>query len=66
MKQIKKTLPEMNASKLHVLDNIPMSALVLGLAGLIPFWGLAISIIVLDAPMKYLAVQAEITHGAVI
>ena len=66
MKKIKKTLPEMTASKLHVRDIIPNSALSLGLAGLIPFWGLAISIIVLDTPMKYFAVKAEITYGAVI
>ena len=38
----------------------------MGLAGLLPFWGLAISIIVFDTPIKDIAVQAEITYGAVI
>ena len=56
----------MTTPKSHVLNNIPRSALSLGLAGLLPFWGLAISIIVLDPPIKYFAVQAEITYGAVI
>ena len=56
----------MTTPKSHVLHNIPRSALSLGLAGLLPFWGLAISIIVLDTPIKYFAVQAGITYGAVI
>jgi hypothetical protein len=56
----------MTTPKSHVLNNIPRSALSLGLAGLLPFWGLAISIIVLDTPMKYFAMQAVIAYGAVI
>jgi len=53
-------------SKLDVLDNIPLSALCLGTAGLIPFWGLAILIIISDPPMKNFAIQAKITYGALI
>ena len=56
----------MTTLKSHALHNIPRPALSLGLAGLLPFWGLAISIIVLDNPMKDFAVQAEITYGAII
>jgi hypothetical protein len=59
-------LPDMATSKFHALDNIPRSALSLGLAGLLPFWGLAILIIVIDAPIKEYAIKAEITYGAVI
>lgn len=56
----------MNAQKLLELDNIPRSALSLGLAGLLPFWGLAIYVMVTEAPIKDFVVQAEITYGAVI
>jgi hypothetical protein len=59
-------LPEMTTSNSHALHKIPRPALSLGLAGLVPFWGLAISIIVLDTPMKDFAVQLKITYGAVI
>lgn len=53
-------------SKLFAIDNIPLSALSLGTAGLIPFWGLAVLIIILDPPMKNFAIQAKITYGALI
>ena len=58
-------IPKVIKLKLHEL-NIPLSALSLGLAGLIPFWGLTILIITLDSPMKNFAVQANITYGALI
>ena len=66
MKIIKNKLAKLVTSQLYVLNNIPMSALSLGIAGLIPFWGLAVLTIILDAPFKIFAVQAEIIYGAVI
>ena len=65
-KKLKNKLPDMATIILHALDDIPRSALGLGLTGLLPFWGLAIFIMVLDTPMKSYAIQAEITYGAVI
>ena len=56
----------MTARKLHALNNIPRSALCYGLAGLLPFWGLAIFIVLTDTQMKDFAVQIKITYGAVI
>lgn len=66
MEQLENKLPEGATPKSHALDRIPNSALILGLAGLLPFWGLAIFIMVLDTPMKNYVIQAEITYGAVI
>lgn len=48
------------------LRNTPKPALVLGLAGLLPFWGLAISMLMIDPEMKVGVVRAEIGFGAVI
>jgi hypothetical protein len=66
MKKLENNLADMARSQLYALYSIPRPALSLGIAGLIPFWGLAISIIVFDPPIKNYAIQAEITYGAVI
>lgn len=48
------------------LGGVPRPALALGLAGLLPFWGLALLVIVGDPEMKANVIRAQLTYGAVI
>ncbi|MGB1025194.1 MAG: DUF3429 domain-containing protein [Rhodospirillaceae bacterium] len=49
-----------------MLDTVPRPFLILGIAGLLPFWGLAILLWFLSGPMLDTALQAQIAYGAVI
>ncbi len=49
-----------------VIQAIPLSNRLLGLAGLIPFWGLAFLIVFTEETSSFHALKALITYGAII
>jgi hypothetical protein len=49
-----------------MLAAVPPPARILGLAGLLPFWGGVLALIVLDEPGRRAALVAVIAYGAVI
>lgn len=50
----------------RMLAAVPPPARILGLAGLLPFWGGVLALVVLDEPGRRAALAAMIAYGAVI